>query len=198
MAYRSKTKLIEISTGRMSYCHVDPASGKACQLHLHEVKTPVIPKLRDETPESGFSNFPETTVPYELQDVAQSFIDYAEEIMVDNHNDDGEPVLPLSEILADENLMVNNCGPVTWAVIEELERDSSEGFSYREHTLQYGKGVHVAVLAESDNGDEYVIDFTARQYDSGLPCPLVVKRYEWEKTIDYYVSTIHGDERVSD
>ena len=178
----------------MSYCHVDPKLGKTCKLHLHEEfkNTPVeLPDVEDASPNIADSIIPET-----LKELSQSFIDYAEEIIVDNNSDTGDETVTLYEILNNDKLLINNCGPVTWALMEQLTYDDMQHMSYSEHTIQYRKGVHVALLAESTQGEQYIIDLTARQYNPELPCPFIAKRYEWEQTIDYYVRELYNDERI--
>ena len=38
MSYKSDVKFPEIKTGVMSFCHVDPAGGVPCRVHVHPVK----------------------------------------------------------------------------------------------------------------------------------------------------------------
>lgn len=133
--------------------------------------------------------------PEELTELAYSFMDYTEEIEVTNHNKTGPEMVTLMDMLENNKLFNNNCGPVTWAILNDLENESISGYSFTEHVVQYKEGVHVAVLATSEEGEEYVIDFTAKQYYNRLPCPLVEKRENWEKTIDTYVSMLFSDER---
>lgn len=137
----------------------------------------------------------EPEAPQELKDLAYSFMDYAEEIEITNHNKLGNETLTLQEMLENPKLFNNNCGPVTWAILKDLQYESINGYEFQEHTIQYNEGVHVAVLATSSNGEEYILDFTARQYYRNLPCPLIEKRDNWEKTIDTYVSMLYMDER---
>ena len=133
--------------------------------------------------------------PQELIELAYDFMNYADEITIENHHKVGPEMVTLADMLENNKLFSNNCGPTTWAILDDLRNEEIAGYSFKEHTLTYNEGVHVAVLATSDSGEEYVIDFTAKQYYSKLPCPLVEKRENWEKSIDTYVSMLYKDSR---
>lgn len=137
-------------------------------------------------------------VPQDLIDVAVSYVEYSDDVSFVNHHKDGPEYITLTDMLENPKMFNNNCGPATWAVLELLEQENVERFSFKEHVLRYNEGVHIAILASSENGEEYVIDYTAKQYYSALPCPLVESRENWEKTIDTYVSMLYKDNRKND
>lgn len=134
--------------------------------------------------------------PTELHELAENIVEYANDIEFINHNKKGDEYLTLQDLIEDHTLFNNNCGPVTWAVLDALSSEDVEGYTFEEHTITYKEGIHVAVLAKNDSGEEYILDFTAKQYYKNLPCPLVESKANWEKTIDTYVSMLYQDSRV--
>lgn len=137
----------------------------------------------------------EPNAPQEVKDLAYSFMEYADEITIDNHCKHGPETVTLADMLDSPKLFNNNCGPLTWAVLEDLKHEAIEGYTFEEHVLQYKEGIHVAILAINSEGEEYVIDYTAKQYYEKLPCPIIETKENWEKTIDTYVSMLYNDER---
>lgn len=136
-------------------------------------------------------------VPSEIVDIAHELLDYAEEIEFVNHNTKhGEEYATLGDLIRNPKMFNNNCAPVTWAVIEQIG-PLPAGYSSSPVTLQYYEGVHVAVqLTNHENGEVYILDYTAKQYWDKLPIPFVTTRKTWERVIDNYVALLYKDKRV--
>lgn len=136
-------------------------------------------------------------VPNEIIDIAHDLLGYAEEIEFVNHNTKhGDEYTTLAELIENPKMFNNNCGPVSWAVIEQLE-PLPAGYSSAPITLQYYEGVHIAVqLTNHNNGEVYIVDYTAKQYWEKLPIPFVTTQKTWERVIDNYVALLYKDRRV--
>lgn len=150
----------------------------------------------EESEEMSFDFFSKK-VPNEIIDIANEVIDYAHEIEFVNHNNKhGEEYATLAELISNPKMFNNNCGPVTWAVIEQLD-PLPDGYTSSPITLRYQEGIHVAVEIVNNNTDEvYIVDYTARQYSDKLPVPLITTRKTWERVIDNYVALLYKDRRV--
>lgn len=160
-----------------------------------------VPVKKDEstTPAVEYSfDFFVKNVPQNLVHLGQEILDYADEIEFVNHNHHHEEeYATLTDLINDPKKFNNNCGPVSWSVSEYLE-GSAEGYAVSTITLQYNEGAHVAVLFTDSSGNEYVVDYTARQYWVKLPLPLISTRKTWERVIDNYVSILYRDTRKSE
>jgi hypothetical protein len=88
--------------------------------------------------------------------------------------------------MGDPQLAQSNC----WAVVSEIiENVSSSEFNSREIDFislknddNYHAGVYVAL-----SGQDFVVDYTARQFNPKLPFPLVATVENWEATITPYL-----------
>lgn len=91
-----------------------------------------------------------------------------------------------------------HCESVTQEVIKKIHKEGTlpAGYTVSEHKIQYKMGHHVALLFTDPKGEEYIMDFTARQYDDWLAGAMVEPRERWEKVIDYYVATNYRDTRI--
>lgn len=155
-------------------------------LNLPETETTVI--NFDE-----YFNQPET--PETVNTIAYNVMDYPEDVEFPNHNPQGEEWLTLQDTLENPNLLQNNCGAITWAVIETITQELPDGYTAEEKTLTYNNGVHVAVLITDPQNKQHIIDYTAKQYDPTLPTPYITSKENWEKTIDSYVQQQFQDTR---
>lgn len=186
-----------------AYCKSQSCPGRIEFLSLSK-KTNLNIDLPEENTSSDSGSFNEVfdedyrpIVPEQILDLAYETMDYTDEIEIPNHfNDSEEEYITLTDMLKNPKLFSNNCGPTTWAVIENMRGSVPDGYKVEDYTLEYKQGVHVAVLVTEDSGEQYVIDYTARQYNDRLPCPLVEPRERWENMIDHYVETLYNDSRV--
>jgi hypothetical protein len=139
------------------------------------------------------------TPPETIADLSVDIESEANTIEFPNHNAaSGEDWLTLEELIENDNLYENNCDAVSGEIYNYLEEMASH---YPEISkidlvqLNYNKGAHVAVTATIDES-EWVLDYTAKQFDSSLPVPLLVPRQEWENLIDAYIWVKHKDSRA--
>jgi len=162
-------------------------------LTLPEVETA---EVSDIDVDALLDNDYKPNVPHDLLDVAYDIMNYCDDIEVLNHYHEGKEYLSLTDMLQNTKMFTNNCGPITWAVMENLNADMPEGYRVEDYILEYRQGVHVACLITDENGEQYVLDYTAKQYDSRLPCPLVEPKERWEAIIDKQVAILYNDTRV--
>lgn len=150
-----------------------------------------------ETPVSDMSfDFFQKNVPQEIVDLGLEMLDYADEIEFVNHNlRHGEEYATLQDMIDNPKMFNNNCGPATWAIIEQLD-PLPDNHTAAPIQLQYLEGIHVAVLlTDHSTGAEYILDYTAKQYWDKLPVPLITTRKTWERVIDNYVRVLFKDRR---
>jgi hypothetical protein len=137
--------------------------------------------------------------PAEVSDLISDIESEASSIEFPNHNHaSGEDWLSLEELIQNDNLYENNCDAVSGEIYNYLEEMSNH---YPDITkidlvqLDYTKGAHVATSLELE-GESWVLDYTAKQFDSSLPVPLIAPKKDWEKLIDLYIWVKHKDTRI--
>lgn len=106
--------------------------------------------------------------------------------------------------MKDHNKAGNNCFAVTSALSTHIVEQVGlpQGWSNYEIELYYtgsnkksGDGVHWAnILKNEETGEEWIIDYTARQFDPHAPFPLVSHRQEWRHWISTVIRNKYGGE----
>lgn len=136
--------------------------------------------------------------------VADQFADCAGDLFFDSDNGAHDREVSLAE-MADPEVAGNNCFAASTAVWQELDDDPPSG--YRPLMIELAttnpespvdSGVHWAVVLQAPDGAEMVLDFTARQFDAGLPWPLVAPVDEWRGLILSRIRGKHGGEFSSE
>lgn len=117
-----------------------------------------------------------------------------------NHNStSSEDWLSLEELIRNDKLCENNCDAVSGEIYNYLEETSPHNHQEISEIdliqLDYTKGAHVAT-SFTVGKQKWVIDYTARQFDTTLPVPLVIPQDKWEELIDSYIWLKHKDSRV--
>lgn len=137
--------------------------------------------------------------PEGITDITVDIESEASSIEFQNHNSaSGEDWLTLEELIENDNLYENNCDAVSGEIYNYLEEMSSHYHDISKIDLvqlNYARGAHVAVTV-TINEAEWVLDYTAKQFDSSLPAPLLAPRKEWENLIDAYIWVKHKDSRA--
>lgn len=140
-------------------------------------------------------------------DIPESLVDTVDGIELDassiefpNHNSAAKKDwMTLEELISKDKYYDNNCDAVSGEVynyLEEMQIDY-EGISNVDLVqLDYAKGAHVAVSVTNEDGEDWVIDYTAKQFDTSLPVPLVLPKKTWEDLIDGYIWAKHKDSRL--
>lgn len=86
--------------------------------------------------------------------------------------------------LQDPVVAKNNCGIVTAQLVREINFSSlHEDFTAKFTGIQSPAGCHYGILLSMKGLPEeesIIIDFTARQFDSSSPIPLVMDCWEWQ------------------
>lgn len=138
--------------------------------------------------------------PYQMQEIAFGIEEDAATIEFPNHNDECADDWLTLDVLLDKNMYFqNNCHALSSELTELLYHQYSYSDEVSEIStvqLSYGYGVHAAVKVELD-GEPWILDYTARQFDSTLPNPLIIPEGKWEALIDYYVWTQYFDSRTN-
>lgn len=83
--------------------------------------------------------------------------------------------------LSDPHRAAGNCLPATTAVTEHLRdlTDATLGTAEAWFDSGHSRPGHVATTLALTDGDVWVVDFTARQFDPTCPVPLVVPVGDW-------------------
>lgn len=159
------------------------------------------PAQEGETPPARkLPNISDIDVPENLIDTIDGIDSEADSIEFPNHNSDAKTDwLTLRELISEDKHYLNNCDAVSGEVYNYLEemQDEYEGISNVDLVqLDYAKGAHVAVSVTNEDGKDWVIDYTAKQFDTSLPVPLVLPKKTWEDLIDGYIWAKHKDSRI--
>lgn len=117
-----------------------------------------------------------------------------------NHDADWVTIADMS----DHKKAGNNCFAATSAIsIHLVERVGlPEHWTNYEIELYYtgsgkqsGDGVHWAnILKNEQTGEEWIMDYTARQFDENAPFPLIARRQEWRHWISSIIRNRYGGE----
>jgi hypothetical protein len=163
-------------------------AAKTTKSVVKKVKTHTLPDISNiEVPE----NLLETTEGIELD---------ASSIEFPNHNSASKKEwMTLEELISKDKYYDNNCDAVSGEVYNYLEemQYEFEGISNVDLVqLDYAKGAHVAVSVANEDREDWVIDYTAKQFDTSLPVPLVLPKKTWEDLIDGYIWAKHKDSRI--
>lgn len=137
--------------------------------------------------------------PEALQDLAADIHDDAHEVEFANHNSDyDDDWMTLGELLEHDAYYRNNCDPLSGELCEYLTSAMSPDDEFENVStvhLFYGSGIHAAVRLEVE-GEPWVLDYTARQFDTSLPVPLMLPQHKWEALIDHHIWTAYKDQRT--
>lgn len=120
--------------------------------------------------------------------------DYAGlEIM--NHSRTPGDVVQLGS-LGDAETARGNCWAASNEIIEMVGPFGFEAEELDDVTLRNrrARNYHVALLVRDQDG-EYIADYTARQFDPGLPFPFVASYPEWKASIEAATGHIWDQER---
>jgi hypothetical protein len=86
--------------------------------------------------------------------------------------------------LQDPVVAKNNCGIVTAQLVKDVDFSSlHEDFTVKFTGIQSPAGCHYGILLSMSGVPEeesVIIDFTARQFDSSSPIPLIMDCWEWQ------------------
>lgn len=158
---------------------------------------------QDSNIESLYERFAEETVstnnstpfiPNEVQGFVDDTLEYGDDIEFANHAGVGDEWLTLSDLSEqhdDAEIFRNNCDAVSYAIAE----DSTTEDNIRIVRLDFQEGCHVATYMTA-NEEDYVIDWTYRQYDIEAPFPYIAPKEQWLESVQQHVHNQYGDSLV--
>lgn len=140
-----------------------------------------------------------STAPMEVTETVDMVTMDATGIEFLDHSPGGEEWTNLSA-MTDPLQAGNNCFAVTHAVVEHIVTQVGQPEGWDVGTVELffegtrgneaDGGVHWATTFTSVTGEEWVMDYTARQFDPSAPFPLVARRDAWQA----WVASRIGDE----
>lgn len=113
--------------------------------------------------------------------------------------DTGDDYVPLSAMAA-MKYAIGNCHAASWAVAEStcIPEVQLLGVRYaknEESRAPLSMNCHYALLVRDEDSDEdWVVDFTARQFDKSEPFPLALPLAAWKQKIDAHVARLFEQE----
>jgi hypothetical protein len=84
--------------------------------------------------------------------------------------------------MRDPDLARGNCWAATSEIIEHVDPGEFLARELNELTID-GNGQHVALHVVDGDG-EYIVDYTARQFNADLPFPFVASYHDWKTAIE--------------
>lgn len=146
------------------------------------------------------AELPQREIPRSVQEVIDNIVLYAEEIEFPDNGASAvdDEYVTLSE-MEDGDRAGNNCfsasNEVARALVEQigLEPDQECKVVQLEFSNNGTSSVHVANLLQQGEGEGWVLDFTARQFDPEVEWPLAMPLEQWEGWIAEQVRVQYGD-----
>lgn len=88
----------------------------------------------------------------------------------------------------------NNCYAATHAVLEHVVEKVGVSDDWRTGTVEllFAGGVHWANTFTGPQKEEWVVDYTARQFDSESPIPYSAPRAVWQAWVSDRIQALHG------
>ena len=126
-----------------------------------------------------------------LEDVrmsAERVTDDFSDLDIPNHANTGEDFLTLKD-MADPILSRNNCWAVSSELIERVDPSDFGADELNMVSLKCKDEYHAAILL-SVEGHDFVVDYTARQFEASLGFPYIAPLSQWEQRI----SPLMGEE----
>lgn len=151
-----------------------------------------VPSTEPSTPSysslySAFQSHP--TAPMEVTETVDFIAEDATVIEFPDHSPGGAEWVNLSD-MTDPYLAGNNCHAATHAVLEHVVTQIGQPEEWTAGTVELvfvrtvpgdaDSSVHWANTLSSVTGEEWVVDYTARQFDPAVPFPLVARREAWQ------------------
>lgn len=152
----------------------------------------------------------QSTPPEVVCAIVRDAVEYATEIEFPNHGemperpaaenpvDDWDEHWLTLDYTADPRLARNNCDAASSAVLADIAQPSVAGTTAEADLIDIrwhheaeeptaaaiNVSIHVAVVVRDPGEPAWVVDFTARQFDPGLPWPYIATEDEWRAEID--------------
>lgn len=139
---------------------------------------------------AAFSGAP----PDEITELVDGLAFSPEEVWFPNHNSTSdEEWLNLQQLADEPSLARNNCHSVTFEVHREIAENVGHPHPHGTAELVFESGVHWANIAEDAECRRWAVDYTARQFDPTLPCPLVEPADRWQTRVETAIREQYGD-----
>lgn len=110
---------------------------------------------------------------------------YLDEEEIPDHSNAGRDWVTLRD-MEDPVMAGNNCHAATWYVVETLVESVGTEPDEEVYTVDMvftNDTCHYAVKYTTSDGDDVIIDYTARQFSEDFPFPYVAQRETWEREI---------------
>ena len=129
-------------------------------------------------------------IPQSVQRIVDEFGDFLHEIEFLDHSDLARDGCATMDQLADPKWAQGNCNAASWALAESLFMD--EEFDVKTICLKFAKNEHWANVVQVD-GQNWVFDYTARQFDASATFPLVMPVEQWRAYINTLTMKLYSD-----
>ena len=116
----------------------------------------------------------------EIQEAAVIIAEKYANLEFPNHaNEEAGGYLTLAD-MADAKLAYNNCDAASAEIVERLNASdfNADNLQYIGVETSDSQKFHAAVLVTKEN-QQFVVDYTIRQFNSTLPYPYIATRQEW-------------------
>jgi hypothetical protein len=130
------------------------------------------------------------TLRLQISKCASDVFEENDDLVILRHGSVSQAPLTFAD-MADGTKAVGNCWSLTTDLIERIHPSELGGEEIDMVSLKTEKEYHTAVMIMA-NEKEWVVDYTARQFDPQLPFPYVAPISDWEKKISGFM----GNEAV--